>query len=195
MRQIFQKYFSFTTENFQYKGYAITVIWDPKTPPGKFNDSFKPNESTMGYYLNDVHQDPLWQEFEDLLPYMGTNATITCMPPLTVMNPHIDRPNRAHAIYFPISGCTHECFSDCYHLPKHKDINVRNWAWTGSAIPAYSYNVVDNAYLMNTQEWHGVRNFSHQTRIAIGWNFLGGEQKRSYSDIYKILTNLGYIKN
>jgi hypothetical protein len=198
MRKLFYKYFSHVTDNFQYIGNAITIVWDPanNSPLGKFNDSFKPTEATMGYQLNrTIHLDPLWQEFKDILPYMGMNATITCMPPYSVMTPHVDRPGRTQAIYFPISGCTYECNSDCYRLPKYKDPNMRNWTHE-PVIPIHTYHVVDNAYLMNAQEWHGVRNYSKETRIAIGWNFINntGMENKSYFEMRDIFTKLGYIK-
>jgi hypothetical protein len=195
IRSIFQKYFNPVTRGFKYVGNAISVDWTSVDPIGStYNDAFSNKDQINGYrFKEDVNADPLWNEFKDLLPYMNKNGSITVMPPMSVMVPHIDRPNRPMAVYFPISGCTVDCFSDFYHLPKNKDPNVRNW--THESVSAlYSYNVIDNAYIMNTQEWHGVRNYSRLTRIAFGWNFLAGPKQKTFAELREILTSLGYIK-
>lgn len=194
IRLIFQKYFEPVTRNFKYIGHAISVDWSKVDPTALvYDDAFAPNDAITGYKFKEaVHADSLWKEFKDILPYMNKNGSITVMPPMTVMVPHIDRPYRPMAIYFPISGCTKDCFSDFYHLPKNKDPNVRNW--THQAVPAiYSYNVTDNAYMMNSQEWHGVRNYSRQTRVALGWNCLAGTGQKTFAELREIFTKLGYI--
>ena len=194
MRELFYKYFEPVTKNFQYIGHAISIEWTQEDiNSSEYDDAFVPGDAIKGYkFKQAVRLDPLWQEFKDILPYMNQNGSLTVMPPMTVMVPHVDRPYRPNAIYFPISGCTDNCFSDCYHLPKYKDPNIRNW--THDAVPAaYSYNVIDNAYIMNTQEWHGVRNYSRQTRIALGWNCQAGSEQKTFAEIRNIFTKLGYI--
>jgi hypothetical protein len=195
IRSIFQKYFEPLTKNFQYVGHAISVDWTKVDPAESvYDDAFGPKDDIKGYkFKEEIQKDPLWKEFKSILPYMNKNGSITVMPPMTVMVPHIDRPYRPMAIYFPISGCTEDCFSDFYYLPKNKDPNVRNW--THQAVPSlYSYNVIDNAYMMNTQEWHGVRNYSRQTRIAFGWNCQAGPNQKTFAELTQLFTKLGYIK-
>lgn len=194
VRSLFYKYFDVATKNFQYIGHAISIEWTEEDPnASQYDDAFVPGDVIKGYkFKQAIRLDPLWQEFKDILPYMNQNGSLTVMPPMTVMVPHVDRPNRASAIYFPISGCTVDCFSDFYHLPKNKDPNVRNW--THDVVPPiYSYNVVDDAYIMNTQEWHGVRNYSRQTRIVLGWNCRAGTDQKTFVEIRDIFKNLGYI--
>jgi hypothetical protein len=200
IREVYHKYFEpVVTKNFLYVGYGITIDWKAKNGDIKeavpFDDSFKTGERTYGWkFPPTIFDDPIWyKEFGDVIFYMNRDATITIMPPMTVMAPHIDRPDRGHAIYFPISGNTENCYSECYELTKNSDPNIRQT--TNQWMPAiHSYSTVDNAYLMNVDEWHGVRNISRQTRIAFGWNTRGGEQKRSFSELKEIFTDLGYIK-
>jgi len=194
IRLIFKKYFEPAIKNFRYVGNAISIDWNTVDPNSStYDDAFAAGDAITGYrFKEDVANDPLWNEFKDILPYMNRNGSLTVMPPMSVMTPHVDRPYRPMAIYFPISGCTETCFSDFYHLPKNKDPNIRNW--THQIVPAlYSYNVVDNAYIMNTQEWHGVRNYSRQTRIAMGWNCRGDEERKTFAELRKVFTALGYI--
>jgi hypothetical protein len=196
MRLIFKKYFGHITKDFRYVGNAISLDWNIIDPGAStYNDAFAPGDSITGYrFKDDVANDPLWNEFKDILPYMNRNGSLTVMPPMSVMTPHTDRPYRPMAIYFPISGCTKDCYSDFYHLPKNKDPNIRNW--THQTVPAlYSYNTVDNAYIMNTQEWHGVRNYSRQTRIALGWNCRGDIERKTFAELRKVFTTLGYIRD
>lgn len=197
IRELYYKYFEPITENFQYLGYGITMNWyrgNTNESVEHYSDSFKNNEIINGWaFPKSVSYDPLWQEFEDILPYMSRDATITIMPPMTVMSPHVDRPNRGHAIYFPISGNGPNCFSECYALPKSTNPNIRN-STKEAVVPIYTYNTINNAYMMNVDEWHGVRNMSRQTRIAFGWNTTGAEGKKSFAELRKIFTDLGYIK-
>lgn len=194
IRTIFQKYFQPTLRNFRYVGNAISVDWTTADPTAlTYNDAFSPNDMIKGYtFKEDIANDPLWKEFADILPYMNKNGSITAMPPMSVMVPHVDRPYRPMAIYFPIWGCTVDCFSDFYHLPKNKDPNVRNWTHQ-SVTALYSYNVTDNAYMMNTQEWHGVRNYSRISRVSLGWNCLAGTDQKTFAEIRDIFKALGYI--
>jgi hypothetical protein len=192
LKTIFQRYFISYIDNFQYTGKAISIFWNvtESSAPSTFNHGWKPGDTNIGVNLQqDTGQDPLWQEFKDILPYMNSDATITVLPPMSVMTPHIDRPSRAHgAMYFPISGCTSNGFTDYYHLPKNQDSNVQH-ATLDSFAPLYTYTIVDNAFLMNTQEWHGARNMSGETRIAFGWNPKPG---KSYSELRTIFKSLGY---
>jgi len=200
IKEIYHKYFEETvTKDFQYVGHGVTVTWsknNANTTIEPFDDAYKPGEQTSGWkFPGYVFDDPLWyKEFGDFILYMNRDATITIMPPMTVMLPHIDRPNRGHAIYFPISGNTEKCFSECYVLPKNPDPNVRN-STTDWKPSVFSYSTIDNAYLMNVDRWHGVRNMSRQTRIAFGWNTRGGDQKKDFTELRKIFTDLGYFKS
>ena len=206
MRELFNRYFLPLLKDFQYVGHGISVAWrglkNSQSQHEVYNDSFTSNEAQLGFNLTeDVSLDPLWKEFKDLHYYMQRDATISVMPPMTVMCPHVDRPWRASAIYFPISGCTTNCFSDCYDLPKLNHGNpTKRLATTDPHWPLYSYNIVGDAYMMNTQEWHGVRNYSRQTRIVIGWNCRGpgdgdgtGDRMLTFAQQRDIFAGMGYV--
>ena len=191
MRQLYQKYFkSFIDKDFRYTGNAISVFWTPgSNDAGRaYNDRL----NSHGYNIEETSFDPLWNEFADILPYMGKHGTITYLPPFSVMTPHVDRPGRPVPIYFPISGCLPNSMSDCYHLPKNKDPNVYH-SCIDPVIPAYSYAITDSAYMLNPHEWHGVRNYTKHTRIAFGWNTTGGNNRKSYAELRDIFSKLGYI--
>jgi hypothetical protein len=191
MRQLYNKWFKpFIDSDFQYVGNGISIFWNngANTEGRKYVDPF----NCHGYNLEEVTADPLWNEFEDILPYMGQTGTITYLPPFSVMTPHIDRNIRPVPIYFPISGCSTNCVSDFYNLPKSTDPTAYHSS-IEPAIPVYSYAITDNAVLMNQHEWHGVRNHTRQTRIAFGWNTAGGPNKKSYAQLRDIFTELGYI--
>lgn len=191
MRQLYQKHFKSVIDNdFRYIGNAISVFWTPGS-----NDAGRNYTDTLnahGYNVEETANDPLWNEFSDILPYMGKHGTITYLPPFSVMTPHIDRPGRPVPIYFPISGCLPNGVSDCYNLPKHKDPNIYH-SYIEPAMPVYSYSITDNAYMLNPHEWHGVRNYTRQTRIAFGWNTIGGKDRIPYRELRDIFKKLGYI--
>jgi len=191
MRQLYNKYFKyFIEEDFKYKGNAVSVFWSPGA--NKIGRNFHDPLNAHGYNIEEASSDPLWNEFADILPYMGKHGTITHLPPFSVMTPHIDRPGRPVPIYFPISGCLPNGMSDCYNLPKNKDPNVYH-SYIEPAMPIYSYAITDSAYMLNPHEWHGVRNYTRETRIAFGWNTAGDRGRKSYRELQEIFTKLGYI--
>ena len=116
MRQIYYKYFSpHMTDT--YKGKAIVAIWEQN---GVWNPSEgkDKNHFNNGFVSEECRLDPLWNEFSDLLPYMGQSASITKMNPGGTMLPHVDRKWRPEALYFTIEGCSSLCISEYYDLPK-----------------------------------------------------------------------------
>jgi hypothetical protein len=172
----------------KYEGKGIIGLWydGAQWETGKGADT---NHKHMGIVSKTCQDDPLWQEFADLLPHMGKSATITKITPNSVMLPHVDRKWRPEAIYFPISGCTEACISEYYELPKINTQNSQSIKYFPKSIASYS--VTDNAVLTNVHEWHSVRNKSDQVRVAFGWNFIS--PNLSYKECYSILNDLGYI--
>jgi hypothetical protein len=187
MRQIYYKYFSpHMTDT--YKGKAIVAIWEQN---GVWNPSEgkDKNHFNNGFVSEECRLDPLWNEFSDLLPYMGQSASITKMNPGGTMLPHVDRKWRPEALYFPIEGCSNLCISEYYDLPKTQTEN--NQVVSNFPTPIYSYAIEGNAFLTNVHEWHGVRNISNTERIAVGWNFK--TFKWDFKHCKEILGDLGYI--
>jgi hypothetical protein len=188
MRQIYYKHFAPHMTSL-YAGRAIVAIWEKdgvwETTKGK-----DVNHNNTGFVSEECRNDPLWQEFSDLLPYMSQTASITKMPAGDVMIPHVDRKWRAEAIYFPIEGCSEKCISEYYDLPKIETENNQVTRIFPKA--THTYSIYGNAYLTNVHEWHGVRNLSNIERIAVGWNFKNPNM--SYKDCYNILSELGYLE-
>ena len=172
----------------RYEGRGIIALWyDGATwETGKGADA---NHKHVGIISKECKYDPLWQEFADILPYMGKSATITKINSGAVMNPHVDRKWRPEAIYFPISGCSNDCVSEYYDLPKTETNNSQAIGFFPK--PVASYSVYEHAYLTNVHEWHSVKNKSPHERVAFGWNFNSPDM--SYKECYKILEKLGYI--
>lgn len=172
----------------KYEGKGIIALWykDASWHTGKGADA---NHSHVGIISKDCEHDPLWQEFADILPYMGKSATITKINSGAVMYPHVDRKWRPEAIYFPISGCTVDCVSEYYDLPKTDTDNSQSVGYFPK--PIASYSVCDNAYLTNVHEWHSVKNRSSYERVAFGWNFKNPDM--TYKECYTLLETMGYI--
>lgn len=188
MREIYKKHFA-PHMTAPYRGFAVVAIWERggKWETSKGLDS---HHTSPGFFSETCRDDPLWQEFSDLLPYMAQSASITKINPGAVMIPHIDRWWRPEAIYFPIEGCTEDCISEYYDLPK---LNNRiNQSQVEFPPAAHNYSVTDNAVLTNVHEWHGVRNNSNHERIAVGWNFKS--RSMSYTKCRQILSDLGYLE-
>ena len=122
---------------------------------------------------------------------MGKDAVITKLPPNSTMHPHIDRSWRAQAIYFPVVGCSPECYSEYYDLPKIETPNRQSQSTFPA--PVYQYAIHDQAYLTNVHEWHGVRNTSNLTRVAFGWNF-DPLKKWTYEQCRDKMIELGYVR-
>lgn len=192
IKKIFDFYIEPNVRDFNYTGSGIAISWKNNISETSFKSNYDKRDNIIGYNFSELANDTLWNEFKDILPYMNKDASLTIMPSMTMMVPHVDRPYRPTPIYFPISGCTPNCYSDCYDLHKIKERGVRNWTHTAHT-PIYSYNIIDNAYMMNSQEWHGVRNYSKQRRIVFGWNTAGDESRKTYSELRDIFTKLGYI--
>jgi hypothetical protein len=175
IRQIYQKHFATKMPN-NYTGTGVAVFWREGAVFPRLEDkAFDPSGVVKGFVVEEAKNDPLWCAFSDILPFMGMAATITKIPPGMVMNPHIDRPWRPNAIYFPIDGCTKDCVSTYYDDNKKLD----------------SYSVNDNAILTNVHKKHGLVNNSNQTRIAFGWNFKSSDM--GFDECYKLLNELGYL--
>ena len=191
MRQIYYKYFASNMPAI-YKGRAIIAIWekDGVWEPAKGRDI---NHFNNGFVSEECRHDPLWKEFDDLLPYMSQSASITKMPSNDTMMPHVDRKWRPEAIYFPIEGCSKLCISEYYDLPKIETPNNQVIPVTlGFPIATHTYSIDDNAYLTNVHEWHGVKNLSSFERIAVGWNFKN--PRMSFKECRQILIDLGYLE-
>jgi len=188
MKQIYHKYFA-PNMTAPYAGKAIVAIWEEngvwETTKGK-----DINHNNSGFVSKECRLDPLWKEFEDLLPYMAQSASITKMSAGDVMIPHVDRKWRAEALYFPIEGCSEKCVSEYYDLPKETTNNNQ----VSRVFPqaTHTYSIYGNAYLTNVHEWHGVRNLSNTERIAVGWNFKNPNM--NYKECYDILAKLGYLE-
>lgn len=188
IRMIYSKYFEQEMPT-SYSGTAIIAIWKPGAvwKMGQGPDLHHRNFGITNDFC--VHDD-LWHEFSNLLPFMSPIASITKMPANSVMFPHVDRAIRPHAIYFPIRGCSEQCVSEYYNLPKKQ---TENSQFIHFFPPSdFSYSICDNAVLTNVHEWHSVRNNSSMERIAFGWNFK--DTTMSFNDCKNILKDLGYMK-
>lgn len=188
IRQLYFKYFAPHMPE-KYDGQATVVLW---FKGGKWitGEGYDKNHKNYGFTVEEARLDPLWQNFAPLLPYMGKDGVITKMDGNSVMSPHIDRADRPHAIYFPVQGCTPECYSEYYDLPKENTTNRQGRKQFPP--PLYQYSIHDNAYLTHVHEWHSVRNTAPHERIAFGWNF-SIQQKKSYEECRDIMISLGYI--
>ena len=190
LRTLYYKYFAPNMPTV-YTGKATVAIWYPSETwqTGKGKDT---NHDNYGFVDPKIGEDPLWEEhFGPLLPFMGKDAVITKMPGNSTMDPHVDRSWRAQAIYFPIEGCTPDCYSEYYDIPKQKTLNRQST--TEFPPPIYQYSIVDNGYLTNVHEWHGVRNTANCERIAFGWNF-HPKMKWDYLTCRDKLIELGYVR-
>lgn len=190
IRELYYKWFSPRVSDV-YNGTATVAIWYPnfrwETSKGK-----DVNHSNYGFVEPEIGKDPLWEEhFGPLLPYMAKDAVITMLPPNSVMHPHIDRKWRGQAIYFPIEGCTPECYSEYYDIPKTTTPNRQSQIDFPPAI--HQYTIHDQAYLTNVHEWHGVRNTVNIKRIAFGWNF-SPIMRWPYERCRDKMIELGYIR-
>jgi len=187
IRQIYAKYF----EQHMYsvfKGKAFIAIWNKNYTfvSGKKTDT---GHNNPGITISECEDDILWQNFADLLPHMSKFAVITKLQPGEKMWPHVDRKSRPPgAIYFPIKGCTIDCPSYYYDLPKKEtDSAQSNFL---NPTPLYTFAVADNAMLETTREWHSVENKSQEERVAFGWNM---KMEYSFDDCKSILKELKYI--
>lgn len=188
LTQIYNKYFLPKIDQ-SYNGRAFVFLWNENAnwETGKGLDK---NHSNPGYSASDCRDDPLWNEFADLLPYMNPSASVTKMPPGNVMRPHVDRKWRPHAIYFPISGCTDQCISEYYDLPISSTANSQSFNFSVWPPAALTYSVVDSPMLTNVHLWHGVKNNSIFERTAFGWNMANADW--SFRECKEILIDLGY---
>lgn len=185
--KIYEKYFEPHMPK-RYDGRGVIALWYPGATweTGKGDDR---NHNHIGIISDECRDDVLWQEFIDLLPHMSPSATITKMPAGNVMRPHVDRKWRPEAIYFPIRGCTDDCISEYYDLPKENTQNSQGINHFPEA--SHTFAVKDRAVLTNVHEWHGVKNNSKVERIAIGWNM---KLEYSFDDCKTILKELGYTE-
>lgn len=175
--------------NFKYLGQPVTIDWGQNGGEVPYDAT----DTISAIKLPDLINDPMWETyFGDILPYMNLDGSLSIMPPFTIMVPHLDRPYRACPIYFPITGCSQYVYSDIYDLPKDREHRVRP-VESRVVPPIFTYSVADNAYLMDNQEWHGVRNYSKQTRIAFGWNTKGDDFRKSFTELKEIFKSLGYL--
>ena len=188
MKQIYYKHFAPLMPDF-YQGKAIIANWRKDDVDWEMNKNMDKNHFNKGFVAEDCLEDPLWNEFADLLPYMSRSASITKLPAGKHMLPHVDRKWRSQALYFPIEGCSELCISEYYNLPKIKTEN--NMVFDIFPDAQHTYSVYGNAYLTNVHEWHGVRNTSSVERIAVGWDFRTPEM--SYQDCKDVLKKLGYL--
>jgi hypothetical protein len=178
--------------NFTYLGQAVTIDWSTNNNLPNVERKYDAADTITGLKIPRLINHPIWKEhFSDILPYMNQDASLSILPPYSVMAPHIDRPYRPVPIYFPISGCTNNCFSDIYDLPLYQEKKVRTFTWEVIP-PVLSYNIIDDPVMMCNSTWHGVRNFSRQTRIAFGWNTKGDTDFKTFSELKEIFKNLGY---
>ncbi len=190
IRTLYHKWFAPRVPDL-YNGTATVAIWYPnfRWEATKGKDV---NHSNYGFVDEEIGNDPLWEEhFGPLLPYMAKDAVITRLPPNSVMHPHIDRKWRGQAIYFPVEGCSTECYSEYYDLPKTTTLNRQSQIEFPPAI--YQYAIHDQAYLTNVHEWHGVRNTANNVRVAFGWNF-SPVMRWPYERCRDKMIELGYIR-
>jgi len=188
IRQLYFKYFAPRVPD-DYDGTATIALWfkGAEWIPSKNADR---NHKNYGFVVEEAEFDPLWQHFAPLLPYMSKDCVITKLKPGQVMDPHVDRAWRAQAIYFPIQGCSDQCYSEYYDITKDNTENRQHRKEFPP--PIYQYAVNENAYLTNVHEWHGVRNTSNLERIAFGWNF-HPKLNLDYIQCRDIMIDLGMI--
>ena len=184
--QIYAKYFEQLIPEF--RGTGFVAFWR-KGEVYKTGTGVDAGHGNPGTSIEECDDDVLWQNFSNLLPYMAKSAIISKIPPGKGMVPHVDRKARPEVtIYFPIKGCTSECTSHYYDLPK---IDTESAQVTYSnPTPLYTFAVTDNAVMENVREWHSVQNNSQIERVAFGWNML---PEYSFTQAKAILTDLGYI--
>jgi hypothetical protein len=191
IRSLYHREIAPRVRNFKFLGQPITVDWGT-SQDSNIEIKYDEKDTITGIKIPGLANDPLWNElFGDIIPYMNRDASLSIIPPYSVMVPHMDRPYRPVPIYFPISGCTPNCFSDFYDLPLYQERKVRSYTWEVIP-PIMSYNIIDNPVMMRNSCWHGVRNLSRQTRIAFGWNTKGDEGFKSFDELKKIFHSLGY---
>ena len=192
MQQLYFKYFEKHMPE-KYTGTATSALWF-KGASWKTGVGYDRGHDNAGFVVEEAENDPLWQHFSDLLPFMEKAAVITKIPAGAIMYPHIDRGWRGEAIYFPISGCSDQCVSEYYDIPKLDKFGARQMH-SALAPAVYTYAINTHAYLTATHEWHGVRNLSSQERIVVGWNFNREHGIRTFKNCKNILTRLGYIRD
>ena len=188
LRQIYAKYFEQHIPA-EFDGRTFIAVWKKgyKYVSGTKEDA---EHGNPGISVDECDDDVLWQNFADLLPHMVKFATIPSLPPGSRMWPHIDRKNRpASTIYFPIKGCTEDCPSYFYDLPKI-ETNAAQSNYSNPT-PIYKFAITDNAVLVNVHEWHNVTNNSQVRRVVFGLNML---PEYSYAQAKDILSSLGYLK-
>ena len=178
----------------EYKGSGHVATWhnNGKKFGGVVDLSIIEQDVLRWFEVNEASDDPRWDLFSDLLPYMGKSAVITKMPGLSKMEPHIDRDRRAFPLYFPILN-GHLTVSSFY---KSKLPNVTSLDSTTSGFrdleKTDTFVLDGNAFLIDVRKIHGVENLGFQPRVAFGWNFKDRTWK--YEDCIQILGDLGYIK-
>lgn len=172
-------------------GKGFCFLWG-NSPDWITSKGLDVGHNNTGYTINECDNDPLWQEFQDLLPYMDCSSVVTKMPPGGHMVPHVDRRWRSKAIYIPIEGCSEQCVSKIYDMPIDTDTQVRLYKTEFPKDSLYQYSIVDQPYLTNTHVWHSVQNFSDMERTTFGWNFKSAEY--GFEQCKQILSDLGYIK-
>lgn len=178
-----------------YNGAAMVVFWGENDVwPDPISAKFKPNTATRGTVIKEVNSDPLWNEFGELLQYMGTTSVITKMYGPSEMSIHKDRDWRPNAIYFPITENSNSK-SAYYAVDNNNVLKAEKGVPSGvinrlNAIEIGSYSIDTNAYLTNVHEFHGVKHYGNDIRIAMGWNF---KENLPFEECLKILDSLNLI--
>lgn len=192
MRQLYNRHFSQMMPSV-YNGTAAIAIWKANRPYASGKELTEGLlKQTYGFNADNARNDPLWNEFGELLQYMGETAVITKMPPGSSMRPHFDRSWRPQAIYFPIYGCDDNIISTYYDVENPVN-NGHPISFDEAAVePALSFSISDNAVLTNVHLCHGVKHNGSQERVAFGWNFHSADL--SFAECTNILDRLGYIK-
>jgi hypothetical protein len=153
------------------------------------------NPAMIGVMSQGMKDDPRWSSFSDLLPFMGSSAGITRMPPGSKMAIHIDRTWRPIAIYFPIFGNSSEVISRHYNATVVYDkapLGFPQFIPESSATEVSQHTDGEYAALTNNREFHDVRNNSSIERMAFGWNFK--DASLTFDQCADILRNLGYCE-
>lgn len=171
-------------------GTGIIAIWDRNIEwsPGKGLDI---NHNHFGITKYQCADDPLWEPFGPLLPYMSKTAVISKLSYGDQMYPHVDRAWRPNAIYMPIVGCSDQCESGYYDFPISDSINRQVQVNRSNPQPLYRYAIDDNGYLTNVHLWHSVKNNGQQERISFGWNF--SAKHNTFNMCKDVLANLDLI--
>lgn len=196
LRQIYYKHFDPKMPT-DYKGAGTAVFWGENDVwPDPISAKFIEYTAIRGTVVKEANSDPLWEVFGDLLPHMSTTSVITKMYGPAEMCIHKDRDWRPNAIYFPIT-VNSDCVSSYYKVG-NSDYNQPEKSVPSvvmdksKAVEIASYRIDTNAYLTNVHEFHGVKNYDSDPRIAMGWNF---KENLSFEEHFKILDSLNLIDN